>query len=201
LKADPEEEGAVHLNPNSPEWGRALGKLEMGAAHRIVLRFDEAWWIKPHRPAPVFLHGDNELFPVWWTSTPSQLPFITGWAGGRRARLLSGKTIDQLVPMALRSVSSILGSPVETVAARVRAAYSYDWTADPYARGAYSYGGVGAAEAREILQRPVEDTIFLAGEALVGEGRNATVPGALTSGFRAAAAVLHPGGDSSQPEE
>jgi hypothetical protein len=36
----------------------------------------------------------------------------------------------------------------------------------------------------------VSGTLFLSGEGLVDEGRNATVPGALTSGIRSAEALL-----------
>jgi monoamine oxidase len=72
-------------------------------------------------------------------------------------------------------------------------AYAHDWPADPFAGGAYSYGGVGAIEARATLALPIEGTLFLAGEATAEGGRNATVHGALTSGRRAAAQVLDAG--------
>jgi monoamine oxidase len=61
---------------------------------------------------------------------------------------------------------------------------------DPVALGAYSYGGVGAREARRLLMAPVSDTLFLAGEATAEAGRNATVHGALASGRRAAAEAV-----------
>jgi monoamine oxidase len=190
LKGNPEAEGALQLDPMPPALERALDCLEMGTAHRIVLRFESAWWIEPDRPTPVFLHGRDEPFPVWWTSSPPESPFLTGWIGGPRALSLSGKSIEQLIPLALDSTSSIFSRPRNVLAGQLRAAYCHDWTADPYARGAYSYGGVRAAEAREVLRRPLSDTVFLAGEALVDEGRNATVPGALSSGLRSATALL-----------
>ncbi len=72
----------------------------------------------------------------------------------------------------------------------LRAAYTHDWLTDPFSRGAYSYGGVGARAARETLSAPVAGTLFLSGEALAPPGRNATVPGALAAGYQAAAALL-----------
>jgi monoamine oxidase len=162
----------------------------MGAAQHIVLRFETAWWIEKDKPPPVFLHGRCEPVPVWWTSSPPEVPFLTGWAGGPQALRLAGQTVKQLIPLALVSAARIFGREVRTLARELRAAYSHDWTSDPYARGAYSYGGVGAARARELLRRPVSGTLFLCGEALVDEGRNATVPGALTSGIRSAEALL-----------
>jgi monoamine oxidase len=65
----------------------------------------------------------------------------------------------------------------------------HDWTGDPYTRGAYSYALVGGALAGKRLMRPVEDTLFFAGEA-IGEGDSGTVPAAIASGRRAARQIL-----------
>jgi monoamine oxidase len=192
LKARAGDWGSLRLDPMPDGWASALGTLETGLAHRIDFRFDAPWWMKPNRPAPVFLHGKDETFPVWWTNSPPDIPFLTGWVGGPRAGYLRGRTIEQLIPLALRSASSIFGVPASTLASRLRAAYSYDWTSDPFSRGAYSYGGVGATAAKKVLRRPVLDTLYLSGEALAEDGRNATVPGALQSGLRSAGELLEP---------
>jgi monoamine oxidase len=190
LKAKRQEEGALFPEPAPEGWSSALDRLEMGAAQHMVLRFESAWWMNGRRTPPVFVHGSGECFPVWWTSSPPELPFLTGWAGGPRAATLAGKTANELVPLALQSAANVFGAPARQLADQLRAAYSHDWSTDPYARGAYSYGGVGAAGGRELLRRPVAETLFLAGEALASEGRNATVPGALSSGVRAADTLL-----------
>ena len=64
----------------------------------------------------------------------------------------------------------------------------YNWQADPFSRGAYSYvltGGMGAAAE---LARPVERTLYFAGEATEG-GFGGTVS-TLASGYRAARELL-----------
>jgi monoamine oxidase len=190
LKAERGSEGAVVFDPEPPGWQDALAALEMGAAQRIDLRFDTAWWMDDNRLAPMFVHGKDQPFPVWWATSPPELPFLTGWVGGPRAVALAGRSHNEMVRLALQSASGIFGVPVRTLDGWLRAAYSHDWFSDPFARGAYSYGGVGASAAREALSKPVADTLFLAGEAIVTDGRNATVPGALSSGIRAAAAAL-----------
>ncbi|HEX5575565.1 MAG TPA: NAD(P)/FAD-dependent oxidoreductase [Gemmatimonadales bacterium] len=189
LKSRPEEEGTVNFDPLPVGWRSAFSGLEMGLAHRIDLRFETAWWMRQHQ-RPMFVHGKNEPFPVWWTGSPPDPPFLTGWVGGPRAHALTGQKIEQLIPLALRSVSSIFGVPAQTLAGWLRAAHSYDWTSDPFSRGAYSYGGVHAAAARKALRQPVKNTLFLCGEALMDGGRNATVPGALSSGLEAATLTL-----------
>jgi len=190
LKASRSAEGALFPDPAPAGWPEALKHLKMGAAQHIVLRFESAWWMEQGKPPPVFLHGRGEPVPVWWTSSPPEVPFLTGWAGGPQALRLAGQTVKQLIPLALVSAARIFGREARELARELRAAYSHDWTSDPYARGAYSYGGVGAARARELLRRPVSGTLFLSGEALVDGGRNATVPGALISGMRSAEALL-----------
>jgi monoamine oxidase len=62
----------------------------------------------------------------------------------------------------------------------------HDWIADPFSRGAYSYARVGGDDASKRLARPVEDTLYFAGEAADPEGRTGTVHGAIATGRRVA---------------
>jgi monoamine oxidase len=182
--------GRPEIEPMPAGWESAFTALETGLAQRIALRFERTWWLEPGRQAPVFVHGESEPFPVWWTTSPPTVPFLTGWIGGARAGSLANVGLQELVTQALRSLSSIFGYSSAALAQWLRAAHAYDWSSDPYSLGAYTYGGLGAAAARETLCRAVGGTLFLAGEALAAEGRNATVSGALSSGLRTAATVL-----------
>jgi monoamine oxidase len=190
LKAGKELEGAIEIDPLPTGWPEALGALEMGVARRVDLGFDSAWWIEADRPASTFIHGRNQPFPVWWTAAPPTQPFLTGWVGGPRAQVMVGRTHEEVTHLALESIASIFGRPWTMLESRLRGVYTHDWSADPFARGAYSYGGVGALPARETLRKPVAGTLALAGEAVAGGGMNGTVSGALTSGLQAAAALL-----------
>jgi monoamine oxidase len=182
--------GAGALEPRPPGWVDALGALEMGAALRVVIGFDDRWWAPDGKPGPTFVHGGPEPFPVWWSALPAYSPVLTGWAGGPRAAALTGRGEAALLRAALDSLASVFGRDVAELRSRSRLAYAHDWSADPFAGGAYSYGGVGAIEARRALVEPVAGTLFLAGEAVAQHGRNATVHGALISGREAAAALL-----------
>ena len=63
------------------------------------------------------------------------------------------------------------------------------WGTDRFARGSYSFVATGATGADyEALARPVGDSLFFAGEHTNGQ-HPATVPGAYSSGLRAAAEV------------
>jgi monoamine oxidase len=69
-------------------------------------------------------------------------------------------------------------------------AWMHDWEHDPFARGAYSYQMVGGADAPAELARPLQKTLFFAGEAADAEGSTGSVHGAIATGKRAAAQVL-----------
>ena len=66
------------------------------------------------------------------------------------------------------------------------------WSGDPFSRGAYSYVTVGGSGASKRLARPVQDTVFFAGEHADREERNGTVHGAIASGQHAAGRLLRP---------
>ena len=191
--------GVIRFTPALPrEMTDALEKLEMGKVIRVVLRFRERFWdgIRPRGGTTAtlsdmgFLFSQDEWFPTWWTTMPRKDPIITGWAPFRCAEKLSGKSHSFVVERSLRTLGGLVGVSFEELQALLEEGYFHDWQTDPFSRGAYSYGKVGANEAQRALVRPVEDTIFLAGEATDISGHNGTVHGAIASGHRAAAQIL-----------
>lgn len=199
LQAPPGALGAVRFKPELKEKQEAVGKLAMGTAAKIVLRFRERFWEQggfPVQPAdeglpPLgFLHSCGDNFPTWWTAHPVRAPIITGWAGGPAAERLTLRGEEFLLRRAFDSLSRIFGLDRHWLAGQLVACYTRDWQADPYARGAYSYIPVGGLEAPRLLAEPVEDALFFAGEATDSDGQNGTVHGAMASGLRAAAEII-----------
>jgi monoamine oxidase len=163
----------------------------MGAVARIVLRFRERFW--EHRPelAPFgFLHSFDPAVPTWWTALPVRVPLLTGWAAGPAAAQFAGQDRASVAARAAGSLARLLGMPEAALHDLLVACHWHDWQSDPYARGAYSYVPAGAMDARRALARPVEDTLFFAGEATEVSGHSAMVHGAIRTGRRAAAEVL-----------
>jgi monoamine oxidase len=76
---------------------------------------------------------------------------------------------------------------------------SISWLNDPWSRGGYTYVPAGAYGARQALARPVEDTLYFAGDATVTTTNPSTVHGALESGLRAAREVLRSSGVIAPP--
>ena len=120
---------------------------------------------------------------------PEKLPIITGWAPFHCAERLSGKSTEFVVDKCLHSLSRVLRISRSELESLLAHAYWHDWQSDPLSRGAYSYPMVGGAGAAKQLARPIENTLWLAGEAADAVGRNGTVTGAIGSGRTAALGV------------
>lgn len=114
---------------------------------------------------------------------------LVGWTGGPLAWELRGSSGDDIADVAVRSLARVFGIARSTVSRRLMACFTHDWLDDPFSRGAYSYVGVEGSGAAAALARPVERTLYFAGEH-ASSGRNGTVDGAMASGFRAADQVL-----------
>ena len=198
-KAAPGQVGAVRLIPAlAQDKITAMDKLEMGRVIRLVLQFRHRFWetISPADDKSKtlsdmsFLFSDDSWFPTWWTRMPDPAPVLTGWAPFECADRLSGKDRSFVIHRGLATLSSLLDVSLENLDGWLEGAHFHDWQNDPFARGAYSYGKVGADGAHEAWARPVDNTLFFAGEATDVTGNNGTVHGAIASGHRAADEIL-----------
>ena len=163
-----------------------------------------------------FIHYPEAPIPTWWTLLPIRAPILVGWTGGpnaeklaARARRLAESGLDdeqhgesgardeqiasldrgEILNVAIRSLQQIFGISESKLRELLVASYTHDWHSDPFARGAYAYLPVNGLEAQQALARPVDETLFFAGEA-TSVGHIGTVHGAIESGQRAAREVL-----------
>jgi monoamine oxidase len=202
LQAPPGEIAALRFDPEPAVLRRARTSLLSGNACKLMLRFREAFWDEPDffarrmtRRAEEgndridFLHDPQGPFPTWWTANPWRVPVLTAWAAGPAADALAGLDEGRLVERAVEALSRMLRMTRRSIAAQLQAWHVHDWRSDPFSRGAYSAVAVGGAPVQKALARPVEGTLFFAGEG-TDAGETGTVSGALASGARAAAQVL-----------
>jgi monoamine oxidase len=186
-----EEPAALRISPRLDDKLDAARLLRMGPVVKAVLTFGRPFWREIAELEDVqFVHSFDQALPTWWMPPDPEIPMLTGWAGGPFAAGLAGKSSEAVRDAAVRSLADGLGLAVTEVSSRLEACTFHDWAADPLSRGAYTYVGVGGAEAHRTLAAPVADTLFFAGEATCGDGHNATMEGALRSGRRAAAELL-----------
>ena len=185
------------FDPAIPTIMNAARQLVMGGVVRVVLRFDEPFWVtarfaKQHGGSRVmsFIQSFEPLeFPVWWSTYPLESEALIGGTGGPGAQRLADKSNEDIVDIAVRSLARMFGMTRTTLSKRVVQSFTHNWMRDPFSLGAYSYVGVGGSKAPSILARPVEHTLYFAGEHASG-GRNGTVDGAIASGYRAAGQIL-----------
>jgi monoamine oxidase len=180
--------GDVVIDPLPDSMQRAMAGLAMGSVARVTMLFEPRFLESGVLPRRVsFLHTPHAPFSIWWTLHPLRVPVVVGWSGGPPASALlrAGNVEDR----AVGELAAQLGVTRRRLEAMLVATFHHDWDADPFSRGAYSYAVVGNATASQRLARPIEGTVFMAGEATAAED-SATVEGALKSGQRAAKALL-----------
>lgn len=220
LHAPAGAEGAIAFEPPLPAAHRhALTQLGMGQVARLVVQCRHPFWEAPDgvparahdaddgdvrgaadaeadameddAPAPLsFVHAPGSAVPVWWTEYPMRAPLLVAWAGGSagaRLEALPAAARDRVVVDAL---AEVLGLDPARAHGEVVAVHAHAWSADPFARGAYAWVRAGGVAAPDALAAPVDARLWLAGEHTMGDGRIATVQGAIASGRRAAAGVL-----------
>ena len=187
--------GAVRFAPTIPEKSGTLGPdggIAMGSVAKVILRLNHVLWEELGLSKFGFIHTTQQesAFPAWWNQAPLQLPVLTGWAGGPAARAISGRSQEEVLELALYSLSRLFAISIATLRQGIESSYFHDWQTDPYSLGAYSYVTPGGRMAPAFLARPVEDTLFFAGEATLSSGLGGTVDGAIVSGRRAAREVI-----------
>jgi len=157
------QSGEVLFSPGLDSKESALRQLASGPVIRVAMHFRRAFW-EERWPDVAFFHSPAAPFPTLWTPLPMRAPLLTAWAGGPAAARLTGLSHEELLRQAVASMRSAFGASRGRVPLP-RTAYVQDWAADPFARGGYSYVLVGGRGARRSLARPIEGTLFFAGEA------------------------------------
>jgi monoamine oxidase len=181
--------GDLRFEPEPLEKRGPLSKLKMGGVLKILLNFHEPFWEEKVDEKVNFMHAPGEVLPTWWTQLSLRALVLTGWTGGPTAWKLSQQPAPLILEEALRILAKMLHMSPKKCRSLLKSWQICDWQNDPFSRGAYSYGGVGGANAAAQLAKPVDQTLFFAGEA-THPGMSGTVAGAIGSGQRAAAEIL-----------
>ena len=187
LQAPASSTGAIVFDPEPRANLQAAAALRFGQVYRVTFRFRDAFWEDDERLKQTgFLISQDPHFFTWWTSHPVVAPLLTGWMAGSRAEDFRLSDPARIAAEAIGSLGRILNRKPP----RPEAFYFHNWRTDPFFRGAYSYVPVHAMGARAAVAKPVEGTLFFAGEAAEVNGHGATVHGAIASGVRAARLIL-----------
>ncbi len=174
--------GAIKLSPGLPkDHLTALGRLTMALLNKIVLKYPGVSWPTDSQHW-MMLGGDMPCF-VSNHASWSKAPILNGAIGGAMAREMKNWTDEEAAGRLHRVIEKAmvrrLPDPESFLVTR--------WSKDPLALGAYS-GRLPGANLNEdnILARPIDNRLFLAGEAIIDDYDVCNASGAFRSGQRAA---------------
>lgn len=197
LQAPKGETGAISFVPGIPKHAEAIQQMGFGAVIKLLFEFDTAFWLDKQSREIAGLNVDkmgylfsDEEIPTWWTQAPDHSTVLTGWIGGPAATDKTNTPNTEVLEQGLQSLAHIFKIDFEELKGKLIAYRIMNWTADPFTRGSYAYDTVGAPLARKVLNTPVENTLFFAGEYLYDGTAMGTVEAALTSGLEAAKKIL-----------
>ena len=182
--------GSLRFSPALPAVEAAVRQLGYGSVIKILLEFKSAFWLeKKHKGQTLFVLSDQEV-PTWWTQAAEGSRVITGWlAGGGMKRFHDLDEAGRL-GSCLRSLAAIFSRDVEGLRRELVASLVLDWAGAPFVRGGYSFETVEAAEARAVLSRPIDNTLYFCGEALYDGMAPGTVEAAFSSGQEVAERII-----------
>lgn len=163
---------------------QAVERLRMGVLSKTFLRFERPFWPQDADWLE-FIGPQAGAWAEWVSLARAGAPVLCGFNGGDRGRAVERASDAEVQAEAMRTLRTMFGPSVpDPVAIR-----SSSWSTDRFALGSYSATVVGSTPAdRRALTEPVEERVFLAGEATEPD-YSATVHGALLSGRRAARQV------------
>jgi monoamine oxidase len=196
LQAPRAAAGAIRFSPALPRTKRsAIERLAMGTVIKVVLRLRQPVGTGVFEPLGrdmSFVHLGRAPVPTWWVPRPFPPTMLVGWIAGRQANAFAARfgTAEGRLRAAVGGLARAVGASPGAVTAAIEDARVFDWGADPFARGAYSWVPVGATDAPAALGVPVGGRLFFAGEATDTAGDTGTVHGAMATGLRAAAEIL-----------
>jgi monoamine oxidase len=178
--------GAITFDPPLPDGHtRAVNALGFGVLSKSYFRFNRRTW-DVENAFYQFIGTEPGLWSQWFTLPSAAGPIVLAFNAGERGRSMESSSPKDLMTSALPIARRLFGDDISPVEVRTS-----NWTIDPYARGAYSFHAPGSGlDDRRRLQEPIDDRLYLAGEA-VGVNNPATVTGAVVSGRSAAGQLMH----------
>ncbi|MCY7409502.1 MAG: FAD-dependent oxidoreductase [Chitinophagales bacterium] len=197
LQLEKPHKNAIEFLPLIHEKIDAAKKIGVGSAIKILLLFDEKFWessadlkIKSLQLSEMNFLFSGELIPTWWTQYPNKIPLLTGWLAGPKAEKYKDVSDDEILNIAIDSLANIF--QIERSLLRKKLIHSIvsNWMAEEFSQSAYAYSTVHSFDARKILNEPIVNTIYFAGEALYEGPAMGTVEAALASGKAAAKKIL-----------
>ena len=178
------QSGTVEFGRQLPgETTTAIAKLGMGLLDKCFLRFPTRFWADTDWLTYVPSVDRAGQWAQWVNyARAAGQPILLGFNAADFARTVETWSDRAVVDSAMATLRTIYGADIPApLDFRITR-----WSADPYARGSYSFNKIGSTpEMRDHLATAVDGRVHFAGEATDRESFG-TVHGAYNSGLRAA---------------
>ena len=181
-------DGTIAFDPALPNWKMsAYQACPMGVLDKITLQFTPAFnkLFDEAETTTAYIQHNG----VWWDHLlrPFDLALDIAFTGGQQSRDLAREADPQsaAIDLAVGVLVDAFGSEIKSMFVK---GHFTNWSADPFARGAYAYAKIGKSRLREKIATPVENRLFFAGEACVPQWAT-QAPAAYLSGRKAAKKV------------
>jgi monoamine oxidase len=182
------QSGSIQFDPPLKEHGLAIQALGFGGIIKFLMEFKTRFWESRNTDIGFLL--SDEIIPTWWTQLPAKSNLLTGWMGGTRAAENIFETNSSLLQTALLCLSSIFKVAPAVLRDELRNYKIVNWLDNPFVKGGYSYNTLHSRVAKTILNSPVDNKIYFAGEAVSKSKSQGTVESALQSGYDVAELLL-----------
>jgi monoamine oxidase len=183
---------SIAFKPEIKDYINAAREIGFGSVIKIVLEFNSSFWKQIHlKNQNDSLEDMGFIFskasvPTWWTQHPKESNVLTGWLAGPKSKRYSNVKDEEIITLALISLSEILGLEIKVIKEQLKLSKVFNWNKDPFTQGGYGYAKLKTKEAKLTLNTPIENTIYFAGEGLYQGPETGTVEAALVTGFNAA---------------
>ena len=177
-------DGVIDFAPALPhDVVEAIAAVPLGHAERIgVALTGKIDGLDDHMPGHLLTKAGDQIGLMIHEFGRAEL---TGYLSGDLARELGQAGGETAFAFYRDALKEAFGSDIE---GKIDGWVASQWTGEPYVRGAYSHAVPGRAALRQRLTRPVDDRLYLAGEA-THPTRYASAHGAYMTGLRALAQV------------
>ena len=179
--------GSIGFEPGlTPEFQNALAALTMGSTIKIAMAFSDTSPALRFGANSTLLSRNEDQRGAEFLMRPFAAPLAICTAGGALALDLESRTAKDHREFAMESLRALIGTKADR---GLRGTVATSWGRNPLVLGSVSAARPGGWNARETLQQPIAERVFLAGEAFGGKAVQ-TVHGAYYSGQAAGRRVL-----------
>lgn len=179
---------AIKFIPSIEDKLSGYDRIGFGSVIKIPVLFKNSFWLQHEEELGFVL--SNEVIPTWWTQLPARVPLLTGWLGGPDAASLSSLDEKLVLDKAVSSLANIFHLETSELYRQIEGYRISHWNSSPFTQGGYSFNTPESDTAKKMLQQPLDDTVYFAGEALYTGASQATVEAALVNGRSVAALIM-----------